>query len=77
MFREGLDKSRFLRRVAQRISKFFDRGVQAVIEGNEGVLRPESLTQLIPGYNFAGMLQKQHKQPEWLLLQLYFDASLV
>ncbi len=77
MFRECLDKPRFLSRVAQRISKFFDRSVQTVIEGNEGVLGPKSVTQLIPGNDFARVLQQQRKQAERLLLQLYFDAVLV
>src|SRR6266705_7009911 len=77
MFREGFDKPGFLCRVAQSISKFLDRGVQAVIEGTESVLRPKSLTQLVPGNDFADVLQQQHKQPERLLLQLYLDAFLV
>jgi hypothetical protein len=77
MFREGLDKPRFLRRIAQSVSKFLDRGVQAVVEGTECVLRPKSLTQLVPGNDFAGMLQQQCKQPKRLLLQLYLDAFLV
>ena len=77
MFGECLDKPGFLRRVAQRISKFLDRGVQTVIEGTEGVLGPESLTQLIPGNDFAGVLQQHYHQPERLFLQLYFDAFLV
>src|SRR5260370_1200266 len=61
MFRECFNKPRFLRRVAQSVPKFFDRGVQAVIEGTEGVLGPESLTQFIPGNNFAGVLQQQRE----------------
>ena len=77
MFREGLDKPGFLRRIAQSVSKFLDRGVQAVVEGTECVLRPKSLTQLVPRNDFAGMLQQQRKQPEWLFLQLYFDSFLV
>src|SRR5260370_18662023 len=77
MFRDCCNKPRFPRRVAQSVPKFFDRGVQAVIEGTEGVLGPESLTQFIPGNNFAGVLQQQREQPERLFLQLYLDAFLV
>ena len=77
MFREGLDKPGLVRRVAQRISKFFDRGVQAVIEGTEGVLGPKSLTQLVPGNDFAGVLQQHYHQPERLFLELYLYAFLV
>src|SRR5260370_35554277 len=77
MFREGLDKPGLVRRVVQRISKFFDRGVQAVIEGTEGVLGPKSLTQLVPGNDFAGVLQQHYHQPERLFLELYLYAFLV
>src|SRR3989442_8706394 len=71
VLREGLDKQGLVRRVAQRISKFLDRGIQAVVEGTECVLRPESLTQLVPRNDFAVVLQQQDKQPERLFLQLY------
>ena len=74
---DGLDEPGFLRRVAQSISKFLDRSVQTVIEGNEGVLGPKSLTQLVPSNDFAGMLQQQRKESKRLLLQLYLDAFLV
>src|SRR6266478_6810419 len=77
MFRESLDKPGFFRRVAQSISQLLDRGVQAVIEGTECVLRPKSLTQLVSRNDFAGVLQQQRKQPERLFLQLYLDAFLV
>jgi hypothetical protein len=54
--RHRLDKSWVLGRVAQRITQAPDRRIQAVIEVNEGVSRPELSTELLTRYDLARLL---------------------
>src|SRR5271166_3734256 len=59
--RHGLDKTRIVRRIAQRRAKFFDCRVQAIVEGNIGVRRPELLLNFFARNELAWTL-KQHGQ---------------
>ena len=67
--RNGLDKTRIVRSIAQSRAKFLDRGVQAVIEGNIGVRRPELLLNFFARNELAGALKQQGQYLEGLVLQ--------
>jgi hypothetical protein len=50
--------------VPQSIAEFHHRGVQAVVEVDECVGRPEEASEIFPGDEIAGMLEKVDKNPE-------------
>ena len=51
---QRLDISRLCRGIVQRVTKFFYRGIQAVLEVNKSVHRPQLLLHLLPCNHFAG-----------------------
>src|ERR1051326_146732 len=54
--------------VAQYITQFDHRGVEAVIEVHERVLGPEALSQLFPRDNFLGAFQQRDQHLKRLQL---------
>src|ERR1700676_5578754 len=68
--RHGFDEPGILRRISKGVPQAANGGVQAVIEIDEGIRRPEPLAQLLAGHDFAGLLQKLREYLERLLLQL-------
>ena len=56
-----LDEARFVGRILQRIAQPLHRVVQALLEVNESVCRPDLLLQFVAGNDLARMLQ-QHLQ---------------
>ena len=62
--REGLDVTGGLGRVAQRLPQLPHRRVEAVVEVDERVRRPELLPQLLSGHHLARALQEQGQQVE-------------
>ena len=48
--------------IIQRVPHFSDGYAEAVIELNEGILRPQALTDLLPGEDLSRPLQKHDEQ---------------
>lgn len=73
---QSLDETRTVSRVAEGFAQPVDRGVQAIIEIDEGVGVPDSRAQLVPAHNLAGSRQQQGKHAEGLILQPHPHALL-
>jgi hypothetical protein len=69
----SLDESGALSRVAQHFANPVDRGVEVVVEVDEGV-GPESLLQLLAGHDSARALEKDRKDLEGLAAELQLKA---
>lgn len=54
---QGFDETRIVGRIAQSFAQLVDRGIQTIVEINEGILRPDLLTQFFTRDHFAGMPQ--------------------
>ena len=67
--REGLDVTGGLGRVAQGLPQLPHRRVEAVVEVDERVRRPELVPQLLSGHHLARALQEQDQQAKRLILQ--------
>jgi hypothetical protein len=74
--RNGLDESRAIGGIAKRLPQLSDRGVQAVVEADERVCRPEALPQLVARDDGTASIQEQGERVEWLVLQVYPSATL-
>src|SRR6266705_1573007 len=68
--RQRLDKSRVVSGVAQCLSELVYGCVQAVVEIDERILRPDLRAQLFARYHFGRPLKQDGKHLEWLFLQL-------
>jgi hypothetical protein len=73
---ERFDEHWSVRRFAQRIAQPLDSCIQAVIEVNEGILRPEPAPQFVSGNNFPWSFKQSGQHLERLFLELYFLASV-
>jgi hypothetical protein len=51
--RQSLDEARIIGRIPQRLAQLLDRRVDAVLELDEGVGRPQRLLQFFAGDNLA------------------------
>ena len=71
-----LDEARALGRVAKRLAKLADCGVQTVIEDDEGVCGPEVLTQFLASNDDAAPVQQQDEGFERFVLQANTSAVL-
>ena len=67
--RQRLDEPRVVRIVAERGAQALHRRVQAVLEVDEGAVRPQPLAQLLARDDVAGALEHQPEDLERLLLQ--------
>jgi len=63
-------------RFAESVSQSLDGGVEAMIEINKGVRRPEPIPQLFTCNHRAWMFHKQAQDLEWLFLEFYLDSAL-
>src|SRR5208337_5555704 len=73
---QGFDEARARCGVAQRIANFVYRGVEAVIEVDEGVGRPNLCAQLVPRHDLAGILQQGAEDLKRLFLKSDTGAVL-
>ena len=55
---QRLDESRHVRRVPKRISQAANRGIQAALEIDERLCRPQTLSQLLAGDEVAWTIQQ-------------------
>ncbi len=68
--RDSFDEDGMVGVISQRIAEFLQRAVQAEIEIDESVSRPEPLLQFLTRNHFAGMFQQGLKYLKGLLLEL-------
>ena len=54
---EGFNKSRVVRRIAQRIPQLLYRHIQATVKIDEAAIRPKGRTQPVATHYFSGMFQ--------------------
>ena len=73
---QRLDKPRIVGVVAECGAQPLDRGVQAVLEIDEGPRGPQTLAQLLPRHDVAGPLEHDRENLERLILQPDADAAL-
>jgi hypothetical protein len=71
---ESSNKPGIFRGIAQGVAEAFDGGIEAVIEINEGVSRPQLGAQLFPGDQFARPGQEKRQDLEGLVLEPDFGA---
>jgi hypothetical protein len=72
-----LDEARRVGGVAQRLSQLIDRRVQAVVEVNEGIGRPDLGAKLFPIYYFARVTEQDSENAKGLFLQFDPQALLM
>jgi hypothetical protein len=60
--------------VAQRIPEPADGGVEAMVEVDEGVCRPEPFAHLLASDYLAGTIEQHCENLEWLFLEPNFGA---
>ncbi len=59
------------------MAQFIDGGVKTVVKIDKGIGRPKLLTQFLPRYYLAGLLQQQHQNLKRLVLELDLPPVLV
>jgi hypothetical protein len=64
--RESFDVARIVGRIAEGLTQFVHRSVQAMAEVHKGILRPDSFSQFFPGHELAGVFEKRGENFEWL-----------
>jgi hypothetical protein len=67
---QSFNVARIVGRVSQRTPQLCDSDVDSLIEIAKALIWPYSATQLFPRNNFAGALQQNLQQLQWLLLHL-------
>ena len=72
----GFDEARVVGRIAEYLADLVDGFVQAVVELDEGVGRPQLLTQFFTGDNLARPLEQDDKQAERLVLEIDLEPFL-
>ena len=58
---QGFDEAWIFRRVVQRVPEAFHSAVNAVLEIDEGILRPKAFPQILPGDNFTLLFEQGSK----------------
>ena len=76
MARNGFDKTRVFRRVAQGFAQSADRVIQTVFELDERFLGPEPFLKLLSGDDFPGMLEESEQNLQRFFVQFDSDALL-
>ena len=71
----GFDVSGLIGIVDQNVADLADRGIDSVLEVNEGVVGPQSVTQLLASDHFSFGFQQQAKYLQRLLLNSNRSAS--
>lgn len=65
----GFQKPGIVGRIVQGLAQLPHRRVQRVVKLHKRTVRPQFLTDFLPGDELTGMLQQQRKNPKRLLLQ--------
>jgi hypothetical protein len=65
-----------VRGIAERVAQPLDGGVDAVIELDDGVVRPERLADLVAQHHLTGMVQQHEQDAEGLLVKADPDTVL-
>jgi hypothetical protein len=73
---QGLDVTRLVGRITQRLAQPVDRRVDAVLELDNRVVRPEEFLKFAPAHQPAWTLQQQTEDLKRLLLQTDAEAAL-
>ena len=73
---QRFDEARRRRVIPQSLAQSFDGTVDAVLEINEGILRPELLSDLFAGHQLARTLQQHGQDLEGLTVQLDLQSVL-
>ena len=73
---QGLNEPRHIGRVPERVTQPANRGIQAVLEIDECLRRPQSLPQLLAGHEVAGTIEKRLENLKRLLGEIDPDAGL-
>ena len=66
---KGLDEAGGLSGVVERVPQPAHRGIEALLEVDESIGRPQPLPQLVARHHLAGMLQEQEENLKRLLLE--------
>src|SRR5262249_11481130 len=74
--RDRLDKARLIGRLAEGVAQFLNGRVDAMVELDDGVVRPQSQPDLVAQHDVAGMIEHHDQNPDRLLAQLDADAAL-
>src|SRR5262245_46953403 len=74
--RQGLDESGTFGRIPERLAQAVHRRVQAVVEIDERVSRPELLAEFVASNEIAAAVHEEQKDVEWAAAQLD-DAALL
>src|SRR5579872_3297280 len=74
--RHRLHIARATGRIPQRVAQPLDGGVDAVVELDHGIIRPQRLADLVAEHHVTGMLEHHEKNAERLLVQPDLDALL-
>src|ERR1700693_1820841 len=74
--RHSFHKSGILRSIPQRVPHLADGAVDCVVEIDKSVAVPELLLDLFPRDHFAGALDQEAENLEWLLLNFDANAAL-
>src|SRR6185369_12966062 len=72
----SLDKPRSGSGILQRLSQLIDGGIQAVVEINKSVIRPEFLAEFLPSNHLPRPFQKERQNLKGLFLQTNPGAVL-
>src|SRR5215469_1101616 len=75
--RDSLDEAGFACGVTNCLTKLFHRGVQAVFEVDESVLRPELALQLVTGDDLAGRGDQQKENFKRLAVEFKTTVEFV
>ena len=74
--RDGFDKSRAFRGVAQGFAKPANRVVESVFEFDERILGPKLLLKLLACDDFPGMFEESQQNLQRLFVEFDADALL-
>jgi hypothetical protein len=73
---ECLNENGRFRRFAQRVAQPLYSGIQAVIEVDERVRRPELAPQFLSGNDFSRLFKQRGQHLKWLFLEFYLLSAL-
>jgi len=73
--RQCLDVARRVGIVVEHLAQLLDMRVQAVLEVNKGILRPEMTPEFLAGHQLAGPVEEKRKHSDRLALDLELQAA--
>lgn len=75
--RKRLNKSRVVGGVVEGNAEFADGGIEAFVEADVGMARPEARLQFLTRDYFSGTLEEHRQDAKGLLLKRYSAAGLM